>query len=146
LVKIVSLTCKAQRKFQPCNPEFLLKKEFRVFVELPHHQGGLDITPFFARFGNSNFYSVTDHMVSWLGSLPHASEWVVGQLADPNTWNCLSLTTLKQLHDKLLTYYNCTEWAPSRLLMLLHLTLLHRDATTTMLAFFPFLPLTFSAG
>ena len=31
-----------------------------------------------------------------------------------------------------------------RLLMFLHLTLLHRDATTTVLALFPFLRLTFS--
>jgi hypothetical protein len=43
----------------------------------------------------------------------HASEWVAVQnLADPNTWNCSSLTTLKQPHDQLLTHYNCTEWAP----------------------------------
>jgi hypothetical protein len=57
------------------------------------------------------FYSATAHMVSCLGSLPHASEWVAGQnLADPNSF---ALQTLKQLHDNLLTHYNCTEWAPS---------------------------------
>jgi NADH:ubiquinone oxidoreductase subunit H len=54
----------------------------------------------------------TAQMVSWLGSLSHASEWVAGQnLADPNTWNSSALQTLKQLHDNLLTHYNCTEWA-----------------------------------
>ena len=59
------------------------------------------------------FYSATAHMVSWLGLLPHASEWVAGQnLADPNTWNSSALQTLKQLYDNLLTHYNCTEWAP----------------------------------
>jgi hypothetical protein len=83
-----------------------------VIVELPHHQGGLGITPLPAS-GMAAFYSVTAHMVSWMGSLPCASEWVAGQnLADPNTWNCSSLTNLKQLHDQLLTHYNCTEWAP----------------------------------
>jgi hypothetical protein len=83
----------------------------RVIVELPHHQGGLGITPMPAS-GMAAFYSATAHMVSWLGSLPHASEWVAGQnLADPNTWNSSGLQTLKQLHDKLLTHYNCTEWA-----------------------------------
>jgi hypothetical protein len=30
----------------------------------------------------------------------------------PNTWNRSVLQTLKQLHDNLLTHYNCTEWAP----------------------------------
>jgi hypothetical protein len=59
------------------------------------------------------FYSATAQMVSWLGSLSHASEWVAGQnLADPNTWNSSALHNLKQLHDNLLTHYNCTEWAP----------------------------------
>jgi hypothetical protein len=59
------------------------------------------------------FYSATSQMVSWLGSLPHASEWVADQkLADPNTWNSSALQPLKQLHDRLLTHYNCTEWAP----------------------------------
>jgi hypothetical protein len=43
----------------------------------------------------SLFYSVTAHLVSWLGSLPHASEWVAGQnLADPTTWNSSVLQTL----------------------------------------------------
>jgi len=60
----------------------------------------------------ADFYSATAQMVSWLGSLSHASEWVAGQnLADPNTWNSSALQTLKQLHDNLLTHYNCTEWA-----------------------------------
>jgi hypothetical protein len=59
------------------------------------------------------FYSATAHLVSCLGSLPHASEWVAGQnLADPNTWNCSALQTLKQLHGNLLTHYNCSEWTP----------------------------------
>ena len=59
------------------------------------------------------FYSATAHLVSWLGSLSHASEWVAGQnLADPTTWNSSALQTLKHLHGNLLTHYNCTEWAP----------------------------------
>ena len=59
------------------------------------------------------FYGATAHLVSWLGSLPHASEWVAGQnLADPNTWNSSALQTLKLLHGNLLTRYNCSEWAP----------------------------------
>ena len=59
------------------------------------------------------FYSVTANMVSWLGSHPHAPQWVAGQnLADSTTWKCSSLTTLKQLHDQFLMHYNCTEWAP----------------------------------
>jgi hypothetical protein len=114
----------------------------RVIVELPHHQGGLGIKPLPAS-GMAAFYSATVHMVSWLGSLPHASEWVAGQnLADPNTWNSSSLTTLKQFHDKLLTHYNCTEWAPPPNFLLL--MLLHRGATRTVLALFPSLRLTFS--
>jgi hypothetical protein len=59
------------------------------------------------------FYSATAHLVSWLGSLPHASEWVAGQnLADPTTWDSSALQTLKHLHGNLLTHYNCTEWDP----------------------------------
>jgi hypothetical protein len=59
------------------------------------------------------FYSATAHLVSWLGSLPHVSEWVAGQnLADPTSWNSSDLQTLKQLHGNLLTHYNCTEWPP----------------------------------
>ena len=51
------------------------------------------------------FYSATAHLVSWLGSLPHASEWVAGQnLADPTSWNSSALQTLKQLHGNLLTH------------------------------------------
>ena len=54
-----------------------------MIVELPHHKGGLGITPLPAS-GMSAFYSATAHLVSWLGSLPHASEWVAGQnLAGP---------------------------------------------------------------
>ena len=73
-----------------------------VIVELPHHKGGLGITPLPA--GMAAFYSATAHLVSWLGSLPHACEWVAGQnLADPTSWNSSALQTLKQLHDNLLT-------------------------------------------
>jgi hypothetical protein len=80
-----------------------------VIVELPHHKGGLGITPLPAS-GMAAFYSATAHLVSWLGSLPHASEWVAGQnLADPTTWNSSALQTLKQLHGNLPTHYNCTE-------------------------------------
>ena len=87
-----------------------------VIVELPHHKGGLGITPLPAS-GMAAFYSATTlshfHLVSCLGSLPHASEWVAGQnLADPTTWISSALQTLKQLHGNLLTHYNCTEWAP----------------------------------
>jgi hypothetical protein len=83
-----------------------------VIVELPHHKGGLGITTLPAS-GMAAFYSLTAHLISWLGSLPHASEWIAGQnLADPNTWNSSALQTLKQLYDNLLTHYNCTEWAP----------------------------------
>ena len=60
----------------------------RTIVELPHHEGGLGITPLPA-FGMAAFYSVTANWVSSLGSLPHASQWVVGQtLDDPTTWIC----------------------------------------------------------
>ena len=84
----------------------------RVIVELPCHNGGLGITHLPAS-GMGAFYCATARMVSWLSSLPYASEWVACQnLADPNTWNSSALQPLKQLHDKLLTHYNCTEWAP----------------------------------
>jgi len=84
----------------------------RTMVELPHHEGGLSITPLSAS-GMAAFYSATAKLVSWLGSLPHASQWVAGQtLDDPTTWLCSALETLKQLHGKLLTLYNCSEWAP----------------------------------
>ena len=55
----------------------------RLIVELPLHQGGLGITPLPAS-GMAAFYSANAHMVSWLCSLPHASEWVAGKnLAAP---------------------------------------------------------------
>ena len=83
-----------------------------AIIELPHHQGGLGITPLPAS-GMAAFYRATANKVSWLGSHPHAPQWVAGQnLADPTTWKCSSLTTLKQLHDHFLLHYNCTEWAP----------------------------------
>ncbi len=44
----------------------------RTIVELPHHEGGLGITPLPAS-GMAAFYSATANLVSWLGSLPHAS-------------------------------------------------------------------------
>ncbi len=40
-----------------------------VIVELPHHKGGLGITPLPAS-GMAAFCSATAHLVSWLGSLP----------------------------------------------------------------------------
>jgi len=83
-----------------------------MIVELPHHKGGLGITPLQAS-GMAAFYSATAELVAWLHSLPHASEWAAGQnLADPDTWNSSALQTLKQLHDKLLMHHSCTEWAP----------------------------------
>jgi hypothetical protein len=61
----------------------------------------------------TSFYITTVHLVSWLGSLPHAPERVAGQsLANPNTWNNSALQTLKQIHCNLLTHYNCSEWVP----------------------------------
>jgi hypothetical protein len=63
--------------------------------------------------GMELFYSVTSHLVSCLGSLPHTSKCVAGQNhSDPTTWNSSAFQTLKQLHCNLLTHYNCTEWAP----------------------------------
>jgi hypothetical protein len=68
--------------------------------------------------------------------------------ADSNTWISYALQTLKQLHGNLPTHYNCRVIALNGLhlllMMLLRLTLLHRDATTTVLALIPFLRLTFS--
>ena len=75
-----------------------------VIVELPHHKGGLGITPLPASgmAAVAVFYSATAHLVSCLGSLPHASEWVAClNLADPNTRNSSALQTLKQVHDDL---------------------------------------------
>jgi len=67
----------------------------RTIVELPHQEGGLGITPLPAS-GMAAFYSATANLVSWLGSLPHASQWIAGQtLDDPTTWLCSALTTLK---------------------------------------------------
>jgi hypothetical protein len=85
----------------------------RTIVELPHHEGGLAITPLQA-FGMAAFYSATANLVSWLQSLPHASEWVAGQnLADPNTWTSSALHALKHFHEQLMQHYNCKEWAQS---------------------------------
>jgi hypothetical protein len=84
----------------------------RTIVELPHHEGGLAITPLQAS-GMAAFYSATANLVAWLQTLPHASKWVAGQnLADPNTWTSSALQALKQLHGHLLQQYNCKEWVP----------------------------------
>ena len=84
----------------------------RTIVELPHHEGGLAITPLQAS-GMAAFYSANANLVAWLQSLPHASEWVAGQtLSDPNTWTSSALHTLKHLHEQLMQHYNCKEWAP----------------------------------
>ena len=45
----------------------------RTIVELPHHEGGLGIAPLPAS-GMAAFYIATASLVSWLGSLPHASQ------------------------------------------------------------------------
>jgi hypothetical protein len=82
----------------------------RMIVELPHHEGGLAITPLQAS-GMAAFYSATANLVAWLQSLPHASEWVAGQnLADPNTWTSSALHALKHLHEQLMQHCNCKEW------------------------------------
>jgi hypothetical protein len=84
----------------------------RTIVELPHHEGGLAITPLQAS-GMAAFYSATANLVAWLQSLPHASEWVAGQnLADPNTLTSSALHARKHLHEQLMQHYNCKEWAP----------------------------------
>ena len=86
----------------------------RMIVELPHHRGGLAITPLPAS-GIAAFYSATASLVSWLGSLPqsHSSQWAQNQdLADPTTWTSSSLAALTTVHSQLLTDYGCTEWAP----------------------------------
>jgi hypothetical protein len=84
----------------------------RTIVELPHHEGGLGIAPLPAS-GMAAFYIATASLVSWLGSLPHASQWDACQTLDDRiSCLCSALTTLKQLHGKLLTLYNCSEWAP----------------------------------
>jgi hypothetical protein len=84
----------------------------RTIVELPHHEGGVAITPLQAS-GMAAFYSATANLVDWLQSLPHSSEWVAGQnLADPNTWTSSALHALKHLHEQFMQHYNCKEWAP----------------------------------
>ena len=46
--------------------------------------------------GMAAIYIATAHLVSWLNSLPHASEWIAGQnLVDPTTWNSSALQTLR---------------------------------------------------
>ena len=86
----------------------------RMIVELPHHRGGLGITPLPAS-NLAAFYSATARLVSWLGSLPqsHSAYWVRNQdLADSNTWTSSSLSSLKLVHSTLLEEYGCIEWAP----------------------------------
>ena len=86
----------------------------RMIVELPHHRGGLAITPLPAS-GIAGFYHATARLVAWLGSLPpsHSSQWAQNQdLADSTTWTSSSLTSLKTVHSQLLADYGCTEWAP----------------------------------
>ena len=86
----------------------------RMIVELPHHRGGLAITPLPAS-GIAAFYHATARLVAWLGSLPpsHSSQWAQNQdLADSTTWTSSSLTSLKTVHSQLLVDYGCTEWAP----------------------------------
>ena len=51
-------------------------------------------------------------LISWLNWLPHVSEWDAGQNPAAPTLNSSALQTLKQLHDTLLTHYNCTDCAP----------------------------------
>jgi len=55
-----------------------------MIVELPHHRGGLAITPLPAS-GIAAFYHATARLVAWMGSLPqsHSSQWAQNQnLAD----------------------------------------------------------------
>ncbi len=75
-----------------------------MIVELPHHEGGLAITPLQAS-GMAVVYSATANLFTLLPSLPHASEWVAGQnLADLNTWTSSALHALKQLHEQLMQH------------------------------------------
>ena len=85
-----------------------------MIVELPHHRGGLAITPLPAS-GIAAFYSATTRLVAWPGSLPqsHSSQWAQNQnLVDSTTWTSSSLASLKTVHSQLLTDYGCIEWAP----------------------------------
>ena len=65
----------------------------RMIVELPHHRGGLAITPLPAS-GIVAFYHATARLVAWLGSLPqsHSSQCAQNQnLAYSTTWTSSSL-------------------------------------------------------
>ena len=81
-----------------------------MIVELPHHKGGLGITPLPARAWQRFTARLLKWFVGWVRSLTPPNGFLIRILQIPTLGTALPPSN--PLLDNLLTHYNYTEWAP----------------------------------
>ena len=78
----------------------------RTTLQLPHHKGGLGLTPVCAS-GIAAFYSATARSVRWFSGLSNPTFWISDDLTRPDDWQSSSMCALRDIHQRLLRDYHC---------------------------------------
>ena len=83
----------------------------RTTLQLPHHRGGLGLTPACAS-SIAAFYTATARSVRWFSGLSDPTFWIKDDLSRPDTWTSSALSALRAVHQLLLQDYQCVEVDP----------------------------------
>ena len=83
----------------------------RTTLQLPHHRGGLGLTPACAS-SIAAFYTATARSVRWFSGLRNPTFWIKDDLSLPDTWTSSTLSALRAVHQLLLQDYHCVEVDP----------------------------------
>ena len=83
----------------------------RTTLQLPHHRGGLGLTPACAS-SLAAFYTATARSVRWFSGLRNPTFWIKDDLSRPDTWTSSALSALRAVHQLLLQDYHCVEVDP----------------------------------
>ena len=83
----------------------------RTTLQLPHHRGGLGLTPACAS-SIAAFYTATARSVRWFSGLRDPTFWIKDDLSCPDTWTSSALSALRAVHQLLLQDYHCVEVDP----------------------------------
>ena len=83
----------------------------RTTLQLPHHRGGLGLTPACAS-SLAAFYTATARSVRWFSGLRNPTFWIKDDLSRPDTWTSSTLSALRAVHQLLLQDYHCVEVDP----------------------------------
>ena len=78
----------------------------RTTLQLPHHKGGLGLTPVCAS-GIAAFYSATARSVRLFSGLSNPTFWISDDLTRPDDWQSSSMCALRDIHQRLLRDYHC---------------------------------------